>query len=153
MEEKEADGDASASFLEILSGEAETYINRDLLYMDIDYMEGYKDFTVNEKNFPDFKAFVEEMKAQDIHLVPIIDAGVKIEEGYDVYEEGVKNNYFCKREDGSDFAAAVWPGRTHFPDMLNKDAREWFGSKYEILVSQGIDAFWNDMTRPVLLEK
>ena len=137
-------------FKNVVKQYRENHIPMDLLYMDIDYMEGYKDFTVNEKNFPDFKAFVEEMKAQDIHLVPIIDAGVKIEEGYDVYEEGVKNNYFCKREDGSDFAAAVWPGRTHFPDMLNKDAREWFGSKYEILVSQGIDAFWNDMNEPAI---
>ncbi len=137
-------------FKNVVKQYRENHVPMDLLYMDIDYMEGYKDFTVNEKNFPDFKAFVEEMKAQDIHLVPIIDAGVKIEEGYDVYEEGVKNNYFCKREDGSDFAAAVWPGRTHFPDMLNKDAREWFGSKYEILVSQGIDAFWNDMNEPAI---
>ena len=33
---------------------------------------------------------------QGIHLVPIIDAGVKIEEGYPVYEEGVQNGYFCR---------------------------------------------------------
>ena len=51
------------------------------------------------------------MKSQGIHLVPIIDAGVKIEEGYSVYEEGVQNNYFCKEEDGTDFVGAVWPGR------------------------------------------
>lgn len=137
-------------FKNVVKQYRENHIPMDLLYMDIDYMEGYKDFTVNEKNFPDFKAFVDEMKAQDIHLVPIIDAGVKIEDGYDIYEEGVKNNYFCKREDGSNFAAAVWPGRTHFPDVLNKDAREWFGSKYETLISQGIDGFWNDMNEPAI---
>ncbi len=137
-------------FKNVVKGYRENHIPMDMLYMDIDYMESYKDFTVNEKNFPDFKAFVDEMKAQDIHLVPIIDAGVKIEEGYDVYEEGVENNYFCKREDGSDFAAAVWPGRTHFPDVLNKEAREWFGGKYETLISQGIDGFWNDMNEPAI---
>lgn len=137
-------------FKNVVKGYRENHIPMDMLYMDIDYMESYKDFTVNEKNFPDFKAFVDEMKAQDIHLVPIIDAGVKIEEGYDVYEEGVENNYFCKREDGSDFAAAVWPGRTHFPDVLNKEARKWFGGKYETLISQGIDGFWNDMNEPAI---
>ncbi len=130
----------------------ETYRNNhlpiDMLYMDIDYMEGFKDFTVNKESFPDFKAFVEDMKKQDIHLIPIIDAGVKIEDGYEIYEEGVEKGYFCKREDGSDFVAAVWPGRTHFPDVLNKEAREWFGGKYEILLSQGIDGFWNDMNEP-----
>ena len=75
---------------------------------------------------------------------------MKIETGYDIYEEGVKNGYFCKREDGSDFVAAVWPGWTHFPDVLNPDAREWFGGKYEILTQMGIDGFWNDMNEPAL---
>lgn len=135
-------------FKNVVKRYRENHIPMDMLYMDIDYMDSYKDFTVNGKNFPDFKGFVDEMKALDIHLVPIIDAGVKIEEGYDIYEEGVKGNYFCKREDGSDFAGAVWPGPSHFPDVLNSKAREWFGSKYEILISQGIDGFWNDMNEP-----
>lgn len=126
------------------------HIPMDMLYMDIDYMDNYKDFTVNKENFPDFKGFVDDMKAQKIHLIPIIDAGVKVEEGYDIFEEGVEKGYFCKREDGSYFSATVWPGRTHFPDVLNKDAREWFGSKYELLISQGIDGFWNDMNEPAI---
>lgn len=80
-----------------------------MIYMDIDYMERYKDFTVNKENFPDFPAFVQEMKDQNIRLIPIIDAGVKVEPGYPIYEEGVEKRYFCQREDGSDFVAAVWP--------------------------------------------
>lgn len=122
----------------------------DMIYLDIDYMQDYKDFTVNPERFPDFSDFVKEMRAQHIHLIPIIDAGVKIEPGYDVYEEGVEKGYFCKREDGSDFVAAVWPGWTHFPDVLNAEARAWFGSKYERLISQGIDGFWNDMNEPAM---
>lgn len=122
----------------------------DMVYLDIDYMDHYKDFTINEETFPDFKSFVDKMKEEHIHLVPIIDAGVKIEEGYDVYEEGVKGNYFCKKEDGSDFVAAVWPGWTHFPDVLNPEARKWFGSKYKALTDMGIDAFWNDMCEPAI---
>lgn len=128
----------------------ENNIPLDAVYMDIDYMERYKDFTVNEEAFPDFQQFVEEMKEQKIHLVPIIDAGVKIEEGYDIYEEGVKENYFCKRADGTDFVAGVWPGKTHFPDFLNPKARKWFGEKYSILLEKGIDGFWNDMNEPAI---
>lgn len=90
------------------------------------------------------------MKAQGIHLVPIIDAGVKIEDGYDVYEEGVKNGYFCTNQDGTPFVAGVWPGRVHFPDMLNPEARAWFGSKYKFLLNQGIEGFWNDMNEPAI---
>ncbi len=122
----------------------------DMVNMDIDYMERYKDFTVDEKAFPSFPSFVEEMKEQDVHLVPIIDAGVKIEDGYDVYEEGKKNGYFCTKEDGSDFVAAVWPGRVLFPDFLNEKAREWFGNQYQVLLDQGIEGFWNDMNEPAI---
>ena len=120
----------------------------DSIYLDIDYMERFKDFTVNEETFPDFPEFVKEMQEKHIHLVPIIDAGVKIEEGYPVYEEGMEKGYFCKDEDGKEFVAAVWPGRVHFPDMLNPEARRWFGLKYKFLLDQGIDGFWNDMNEP-----
>ena len=137
-------------FKNVVKGYRDNHVPIDMVYMDIDYMQDYKDFTVNEKNFPDFKGFVDEMKAENIHLIPIIDAGVKIEDGYDIYEEGKEKGYFCKREDGSDFTAAVWPGWTHFPDMLNPEARDWFGSKYERLISQGIDGFWNDMNEPAI---
>lgn len=67
-----------------------------------------------------------------------------------MYEEGVANNYFCKRADGSDFVAAVWPGYTHFPDVLNPEARRWFGAKYKILTDAGIEGFWNDMNEPAI---
>ena len=126
------------------------HIPIDMIYMDIDYMQDFKDFTLNEQNFSDFEEFVKEMKQNNLKLIPIIDAGVKIEKGYSVYEEGVKNNYFCKREDGSDFVAAVWPNDTHFPDVLNKKARKWFGLKYKILTDKGIEGFWNDMNEPAI---
>lgn len=138
----------------------ENHIPLDMVYMDIDYMDGYRDFTVDEKEFPDFPAFVQQMKKEHIHLIPIIDAGVKIDkpedEGkpgykkYSVYEEGVEKGYFCKQEDGSPFVAAVWPGYTHFTDVLNKEARDWFGDKYTFLLEQGIDGFWNDMNEPAI---
>lgn len=136
-------------FEKVAQGYRENHIPLDMIYMDIDYMDAYKDFTLN-RDFDDFPAFVQEMKDQGIRLIPIIDAGVKIEDGYDVYEEGVKNRYFCQREDGSDFVAAVWPGDTHFPDVLNPEARKWFGDKYRFLTEQGIEGFWNDMNEPAI---
>ena len=136
-------------FLDVAEGYCCRHIPLDMIYMDIDYMDSYKDFTLNE-DFNDFPEFVRKMKENHIQMIPIIDAGVKIEKGYDVYEEGVKNRYFCQREDGSDFVAAVWPGDTHFPDMLNEDARKWFGDKYRFLTDQGIEGFWNDMNEPAI---
>ncbi len=137
-------------FWNVLKGHRENHIPLDMIYMDIDYMQNYKDFTVNEENFPDFAETVREFKEEGVRLIPIIDAGVKMEEGYSVYEEGVEKGYFCKRGDGSDFAAAVWPGYTHFPDVLNREAREWFGIHYKFLIDQGIEGFWNDMNEPAI---
>lgn len=137
-------------FYKVAEEHRKHHVPLDMIYMDIDYMDHYKDFTINEEVFPDFGAFVKEMKAKGIHLIPIIDAGVKIEEGYEIYEEGTANNYFCKQSDGSNFEAAVWPGMTHFPDFLNPDARKWFGDKYKILLDYGIDGFWNDMNEPAI---
>lgn len=134
----------------VAAGYRSNHLPLDAIYMDIDYMERYKDFTIDPQRFPEFPDFVEEMKTQNIHLVPIIDAGVKIEPGYDVYEDGAAGNYFCKREDGSDFVAGVWPGKTHFPDVLNKDSRKWFGDHYKLLIDQGIEGFWNDMNEPAI---
>lgn len=136
-------------FLKVARGYRDHHIPIDMIYMDIDYMDDYKDFTVS-KEFRDFPGFVDQMKQNGIRLIPIIDAGVKIEEGYEIYEEGVKNNYFCKKKDGSNFVAAVWPGYTHLPDVLNPEVRRWFGSKYRLLTEQGIEGFWNDMNEPAI---
>jgi alpha-glucosidase len=135
---------------EVVKKHRELGIPLDSVYLDIDYMERYKDFTLNNEAFPDFAQFNEEMKEQNIHLVPIIDAGVKQEEGYSVYEEGLEKGYFCTKEDGSPFVAAVWPGKALFPDMLNKEARDWFGDGYKFLLDQGVEGFWNDMNEPAI---
>jgi alpha-glucosidase len=118
--------------------------------MDIDYMDRYIDFTVNPKRFPDLKGFSQAMAGEGIHLVPIIDAGVKVEPGNEVYEEGVENGYFCTNAKGEPFSAAVWPGMTHFPDFFQPKAREWFGSKYKALTDCGIEGYWNDMNEPAI---
>lgn len=135
---------------QVVSSYRENHIPLDAVYLDIDYMERFKDFTVDQEKFPNFTDFVGEMKQQGIRLVPIIDAGVKIEDGYSVCEEGLKNGYFCKDEEGREYVTAVWPGRTYFPDFLNSDARRWFGSKYKTLLDCGIEGFWNDMNEPAI---
>lgn len=128
----------------------ENHLPLDSIYLDIDYMERYKDFTIDKERYKDFSGLVKEMKENHIHLVPIIDAGVKIEPGYFVYEDGVKNGYFCKDADGKDFVAGVWPGKVHFPDFLNPEVRQWFGNQYGLLLDLGIEGFWNDMNEPAI---
>ena len=122
----------------------------DSVYLDIDYMEDYKDFTVNKERFPNFSDFVNEMQEEHIHLVPIIDAGVKKDENYEVCTEGVEKGYFCRKENGEYLVGAVWPGKAYFPDFMKPEVREWFGNWYQVLLEQGIDGFWNDMNEPAI---
>ncbi|GAB6169386.1 glycoside hydrolase family 31 protein [Clostridium carnis] len=122
----------------------------DCIYLDIDYMENFKNFTIDRKAFPDFEEMVKEFKIKGVRLIPIIDAGVKIEKGYDVCEEGVEKGYYCLDKNGKEFVAAVWPGKVHFPDFLNSDVRKWFGEKYKFLTDKGIEGFWNDMNEPAI---
>ncbi len=120
----------------------------DAIYLDIDYMDDYKVFTVDQKPFPNFSSFVQEIQGQGFNIIPIIDPGVKIESGYSVYEDGVKNNYFCKDAEGNDYIAAVWPGLLHFPDFLREEVQNWWGDLHKFFTDLGITAFWNDMNEP-----
>ena len=122
----------------------------DMICMDIDYMQDYADFTVNKERFPDLAKLSADLKAQGIRLVPIIDAGVRIDSNDPTCTEGLEKGYFCKKADGTPFVAAVWPGKAYFADFLRPEVREWFGHKYKALTDCGIEGFWNDMNEPSL---
>ena len=122
----------------------------DMICMDIEYMQDYADFTVNKERFPDLTKLSADLKAQGIRLVPIIDAGVRVDPNDPTCTEGVEKGYFCKKADGTPFVAAVWPGKAYFADFLRPEVREWFGHKYKTLTDCGIEGFWNDMNEPSL---
>lgn len=137
-------------FDNVADGYRNNNIPLDWICMDIDYMDRFIDFTVNAKRFPDLKGYVAALKQRGIRLVPIIDAGVKIEPGNATYDEGIKNGFFCTNHEGKPFKAAVWPGMTHFPDFFRPECREWFGNEYRKLTELGIEGFWNDMNEPAI---
>ena len=122
----------------------------DMICMDIEYMQDYADFTVNKERFPDLTKLSADLKAQGIRLVPIIDAGVRVDPNDSTCTEGLEKGYFCKKADGIPFVAAVWPGKAYFADFLRPEVREWFGHKYKALTDCGIEGFWNDMNEPSL---
>ena len=134
----------------VWKGYRENGLPLDMIYMDIDYMQDYMDFTVNKERFPDLTALAAELKADGVYLVPIIDAAVKAKEGYHVYDEGLEKGYFCTDAEGKPFTVAVWPGESVLPDVLNPAARLWFGAQYKVLLDQGIEGFWNDMNEPAI---
>lgn len=120
----------------------------DYVCLDIHYMKGLSDFTFSPKRFPYPKKLIGELKEQNIYVVPVVDAGVKIAKDEKPYQEGIHEGAFCLNHEGKPFIGYVWPGQTHFPDVLNKKGREHFGRQYAYYLDLGIEGFWNDMNEP-----
>ncbi|MFT3744064.1 MAG: glycoside hydrolase family 31 protein [Pyrinomonadaceae bacterium] len=133
---------------EIADGFRSRKIPLDVLYLDIDYMDGYRVFTWDKKRFPDPPKLISDLKKDGIQTVLIIDPGIKVDENSSVYKDGQKNGIFVKNPDGSELNRDVWPQSSAFPDFTNAKAREWFGSQYKNHVAEGVAGFWNDMNEP-----
>ncbi len=132
----------------IAKGLREHNLPCDCIHFDIDYMDHYKVFTWNKENYEDGGKVISDFKDMGIKSVTIIDPGVKEEEGYYVYEEGVKNDYFAKTPEGEIYVNEVWPGDAVFPDFGNPEVRKWWGEKQKYLVDLGAAGVWNDMNEP-----
>lgn len=126
----------------------ELQIPCDVIHLDIDYMEAYKVFTWNEKEYGKPGELFKELKAAGYKPVTIIDPGTKLEPGYFMYEEGMKNGYFAKDKDGSVYVNVVWPGEANYPDFGRKEVRDWWGNHHKVLVDMGVSGIWNDMNEP-----
>ena len=121
----------------------------DVMYCDIDYMKGYRIFTWNPETFPDPKAMTDELKSMNMHLVTIVDPGIKIDSnGYQPYLTGLQHHYFARYPDGQPYTGSVWAGRSHFPDFTREEVRKWWGENFKVLVDNGVTGFWNDMNEP-----
>ena len=120
----------------------------DVIHMDIDYMNGYRVFTFDDKKFPDVKGLSEKLADRGVKLISIIDPGVKKDEDYFMYKEGMEMDAFAHDTDGSVYENAVWPGTSVFPDFTKQSVRSWWGDKTKILLEHGISGIWNDMNEP-----
>ncbi|NMH24315.1 glycoside hydrolase family 31 protein [Flavobacterium solisilvae] len=138
---------------EITSKFRELKIPCDGIYLDIDYMDGFRCFTWNKEYFPDPKRMVAELAKDGFKTVVIIDPGIKIDKDYWVYKEALENDYFCKRADGPYMKGKVWPGECNFPDYTNPAVREWWAGLFKELISEiGVKGVWNDMNEPAVME-
>ena len=122
----------------------------DTLYLDIDYMDGYRVFTWNGETFPEPERLMAELKGQGFNVVTIVDPGVKIDLNYPVYVEGRERDLYCKTVKGEEFRNVVWPGMCAFPDFTNPETREWWGENLRALVDEGVAGIWCDMNEPSL---
>lgn len=120
-------------------------IPADVIVLDIHYMESYKIFTWSKRDFPDPKALLTQLKDLGFNVVVICDPGIKVEDGYKAYEDGVKEEVFIKYPDGTNYTGQVWPGWCHFPDFTNPKARQWWKEQLKEYINVGVTGLWNDM--------
>jgi alpha-glucosidase len=120
----------------------------DAIWLDIDYMNGFRNFTWNTEQFPDPAQMTNDLHQQGLRLVTIIDPGTKIDENYAVYKQGIEHDYFCRHQNGELFKGEVWPGECVFPDFSSSKVRNWWGNLHLGLLDQGVDGIWNDMNEP-----
>jgi alpha-glucosidase len=125
-------------------------IPTDVIWLDIDYQDRNRPFTVNKRTFPDLKALASELGGEGIKLVTITDLHVADapNQGYAPYDSGIAGNHFVHNPDGSVFVGKVWPGPSVFPDFTDAKARDWWGTNFRQLVDDGVAGFWNDMNEP-----
>nr|WP_298995519.1 glycoside hydrolase family 31 protein [uncultured Polaribacter sp.] len=138
---------------EVTSKFRELQIPCDAIYLDIDYMDGFRCFTWDKEHFPEPKRMVKELEDDGFKTVVIIDPGIKIDLEYDVFKEALDKDYFCKRADGPYMKGKVWPGECYFPDYTKPEVREWWSGLFQELIEDiGVKGVWNDMNEPAVME-
>jgi alpha-glucosidase len=134
----------------IAAGFRERGIPCDVLYLDIDHMDGYRVFTWDEERFPDPAGLIAELAEQGFRVVTIADPGVKVDTAYPLYAEGRSHGFFCLTRDGEEYNNEVWPGLCAFPDFTDPAVRAWWGSHHAALLDAGVAGVWCDMNEPAL---
>lgn len=120
----------------------------DALWLDIDYMDGYRVFTWDTEAFPDVPGMLARLGADGFKVITIIDPGIKHDPGYWVYDQAVERDVLCRTEGGDVYIGQVWPGSTTFPDFATPEARAWWGELNAAHVRAGLAGIWNDMNEP-----
>ncbi len=120
----------------------------DVIHFDIDYMDSYKVFTWNEERYGKQGELFKELNDLGFKSVTIVDPGVKLEDGYFMYDEGIKNNFFVKNKEGNVYVNEVWPGEAVYPDFGRADVRTWWADHHKNLIDSGSMGIWNDMNEP-----
>ena len=128
-------------------------IPADVIYLDIDYQQNNRPFTVDHERFPRFEQMISDLKGEGFKVIAITDLHLAKLEGYKPYDEGIAHDYFVHNPDGSTFVGPVWPGPSVFPDFTREEVRKWWGTLYGDFVKDGIRGFWNDMNEPSVFER
>uniref|UniRef100_A0A2K6DID7 Maltase-glucoamylase 2 (putative) n=1 Tax=Macaca nemestrina TaxID=9545 RepID=A0A2K6DID7_MACNE len=110
---------------EVVSRNRLAEIPYDVQYSDIDYMDGKKDFTVDEVAYSGLPDFVKELHENGQKYVIIMNPGISKNSNYEPYNNGSLKRVWILGNNG--FAVGEgYPGPTVFPDYTNPVCTEWW---------------------------
>lgn len=135
---------------EIADGFRSRRIPCDVIWFDIDYMDGYRVFTFDSSQFPDPKKLNADLGAMGFERIWMIDPGVKTEPGYFVYDQMIAKDLAVRTASGEVYKGEVWPGMCVFPDYTRPDVRAWWAGLYGDFMATGVSGVWNDMNEPAV---
>lgn len=124
----------------------------DVIWFDIDYMDGFRCFTFDKAQFPDPAKLNADLHAMGFSTVWMIDPGLKVDPEYRPCAEGLAAGHFVRDARGNVYTGKVWPGDCHFPDYTNAKVRSWWAGLYKDYMATGIDGVWNDMNEPAVFD-
>jgi alpha-glucosidase len=139
------------AILRLAERHRENDIPCDALWLDIEYMDGYRVFTWDTEAFPDVDGMLKQLTGLGFRIITIVDPGVKHEPGYWVFDQARAQDVLCKTEGDDIYIGQVWPGNTAFPDFVTEEARTWWGELNAAHVRSGLAGIWNDMNEPATI--
>jgi alpha-glucosidase len=143
-----------ARVLEVAARLRSDRIPADSIYLDIDFQDHNRPFSVNRAAFPDLAGMIAQLKAENFHVVMITDLHIARlpGKGYFPYDSGIAGGHFVKNPDGTIYSGKVWPGPSVFPDFTRRETRAWWGTLYRDFLHDGASGFWNDMNEPSVFD-
>jgi len=124
----------------------------DALWLDIDYMDGFRLFTFNPRTFPDPRGLARDLDRLGLRLVATLNPGVRVEPGYPVFDSGSRHRAWVTTGAGRVYKGKVWASSCVFPDFTSPRVRAWWAGLQRTLVDQGVAGLWNDMNEPAIFD-
>ncbi|MDN8589780.1 alpha-xylosidase [Chryseobacterium mucoviscidosis] len=127
-----------------VDGMAERDLPLSVFHFDCFWMKEYQwsDFVWDEAMFPDPEGMLARLKEKGLKICAWINPYIA-EKSY-LFDEGMENGYLVKTADGSVWQWDMWQAGMGLVDFTNPDAVNWYKSKLEVLLDQGVDSFKTD---------
>jgi len=123
-------------------------IPADGVFLDIQHMRGFRTFTFDPTRFADPIDLTSKLAALGFHTHAIVDPGLKVDDGWDVYKAGFDGGFYLSDASGIPFKGEVWPGAAVFPDFSAKKTRDWWAGLSLGMADKGLSGLWIDMNEP-----